>query len=880
MMDTPVVEETRKPGKLKVFLGYAAGVGKTYAMLDAGRQRVAEGVDATVGWVDTHGEAETERLLAGLEVTPGRRYTYLGSAFTEMDLDAILARRPQLVLLDDLAHSNPPGARHAARYQDVEELLAAGINVYSTVNIQNLESLKDVVTQITGLRVTETIPDRVVDDADEIELVDLPPQELVRRVEESKVYQPQQGTRAGQKFYRHGNLAALREMALRRAAARVDQQMRSYMAQRDIRGPWAANERVIVCLGAGPLSDRLVRAGRRLATAFNAEWFAIHIETPGHASLSETQRDRLARALRLAEELGARAMILPGANVAEAVLHFARSHNVTRIVVGKSRRGLLWQRLGGSVVDDIIGQSAEIEVHVISETTPETEPTDSRKRRLPEAWQNYIFGLALVLLVTVLGILIRGVIAASNLVMLFLLAVMVAALRWGRGPAIMVVVLSVISFDYYFVPPHLTLAVSDSQYLITFFALLGVGIVISSLAARARDQAAAAERREAETTVLYGLSSDLAAAGGLADIVQAIITHVGQTFTRDVAVLLPKDGQLTPEALSPGFTFDEQAQAVAAWVLRQGQPAGRGAGAFPDAHARYLPLKTARGVVGVLGVRPADPHVQLTPEQRRLLAAFASQAALAIERAQLADAAGKAQILEATEHLQTALLNSISHDLRTPLASITGVLSSLRDEEARLDEETSAGLIDDAYQEAERLNHLVGNLLNMTRLEGGALRVSKTPGEIQDLVGTALAQMGPRLRGRPVKLDIPDSLPLAPMDLSLMTQVLVNILDNAVKYSPPGSPVEISAYTNDREAVVEVADRGVGIPPGDLTRVFDKFYRVQRPGSAAGTGLGLSISKGIVEAHGGRIEARNREGGGARLLFALPLTMTDYTGEM
>ncbi len=869
-------EQQQARGKLKIFLGYVAGVGKTYAMLEAAHQRKAEDVDVVAGYVETHGRVETEALLEGLEIIPRKQIEYRGVSLPEMDVDAVLARRPQLALVDELAHTNAPGSRHPKRCQDVEELLAAGIDVYTTLNVQHLESLNDVVAQITGVTVRETVPDRLLDEAHEIELIDLPTNELLQRLREGKVYVPDQAARAIGKFFRPGNLSALREMALRRAAARVDDQMRAYMQTRAIPGPWPAGDRLLVCVSPSPLSERLVRTGRRLADPLNAEWLAVYVETPAHARLTESDRDRVARTLRLAEELGAKVITLPGRAVAETIIDYARRHNVTKIIAGKPVRPRWLDWLHGSLVDQIIRQSGDIDVYVISSPAEPVSPIPTTTLQPHRPWNRYLQSIAWVAAATLLGEIIDPFISPANLVMLYLLAVVIAALRLGRGPSITAALVSVVAFNFFFVPPRYTFEVADPQYLITFASLLIVGLAISTLASRVREQVEDARRRATQMATLYALSRDLAAAAGLEAIMQAVITHIGQTFDREVAVFLPEGERLVARAVSPGFGLDEDKQAVATWAFQHGQPAGRGTDTLPAADARYLPLKTAQGVVGVLALKLARSGLHSTPEQRRMMEAFASQTALAIERAQLAETARQAQLLQETEKLQTALFNSISHDLRTPLASITGSLSSVLED--NLDSATQQDLLKTAHEEARRLNRLVGHLLDMSRLEAGALKVSRQPGDIQDVIGAALQQLNGPLANRPIEINLPADLPLVSLDFVLMVQALVNVLENAAKYSSPTSPIDIQAQVGGDELEIQIADRGSGIPPSDLTRIFTKFYRVLRPTQAGeraepppGTGLGLSISSGIIEAHGGRIWAENRPGGGTIVTLTLPL---------
>jgi two-component system sensor histidine kinase KdpD len=889
-------EATEARGKLKIFLGYAAGVGKTYAMLAAAHQRKAAGIDVVIGYVETHGRTETEALVAGLELLPRRQVEYRGIRLPAMDVDALLARRPQLALVDELAHSNAPGSRHPKRYQDIEELLAAGIDVYSTVNIQHLESLNDVVAQITGITVRETIPDRIFDEVHEIELVDLPPVELLARLREGKVYVPQQAAHAIENFFRQGNLIALRELALRRAAERVDDQMRAYMQTRAIVGPWSATERLLVCVSTSPLSERLVRAARRLADELNAEWFAIYVETPGQAALSAAQRDQVVRHLQLAESLGAKTLTLPSNDVVDAALTYARQHNVTKIIAGKPLHPRWREWLRPSIVDRLIRQSAAIDVYVISGEPVATRPGNWQWPTMQFSWR-YLQSLGLVAVATMIGLALdppltlarfalwRDMLATgarpvtvtlpdpglepTNLAMIFLATVVIAALTLGRGPSVLTAVVSSLVFDFVFIQPYLSFVIADTQYVLTFFGLLIVGLVISHLTARVREQVAVAQQRTAQTVQMYELSRDLAAIADLDQIVQTLLHHVEQTFMLASVILLPTGDRLRLHSVSPGLTLDDNEQAVADWVFRRGETAGRNTNTLPAANLRYLPLKTPRLVVGVLGI--AAPATQLTQEQRRLLEAFANQGALAIERARLAEEARQMQLLQTTETLQRALLDSISHDLRTPLVSITGALSSLAESDLHLDADEQRALVENARTEAERLNRLVGNLLDMTRLEAGGLRVVREPTDLQDLIGAALEQLGKRLHQRQISVTIPDGLPLVPLDFVLLVQVLVNLVDNALKYSPADAPIAVTGALSGGWLTIAVADRGRGIPEPELPHIFDKFYRIHHPHQTSGAGLGLSICKGIVEAHGGQISAANRAGGGAVFTVRLPV---------
>jgi two-component system sensor histidine kinase KdpD len=828
-------------------------------------------MDVVIGYVETHGRAETDALVAGLEVIPRRQINYQGAMLPEMDVDAILALRPALVLVDEFAHTNAPGSRHPKRYQDVEELLDVGINVYTTLNIQHLESLNDVVAQVTGVVVRETVPDRVIDEASEIEVIDLPPDELLQRLNEGKVYIPDQAARAIQEFFRKGNLTALREMSLRRAAERVDDQMRAYMQTRSILGPWPAAERLLVCISPNPLAERLVRTTRRLADELNAEWFAANVELVSRPELNPANRVRIGRTLQLAEELGGQVVTLAGRSIHEAVLEYAHRNNVTKIVVGKPLRPRWQEWLYGSVVDRLIHASGDIDIYVIS------SPLGSQKAILPASWLphspwwRYLLSLGLVAFATLLGLFVRGQLEPANLVMLYLASVVIAAIYLGRGPSLLASVAGVLAFDFFLVPPQLTLVVSDTQYIITFIGLFVVSLVVSTLTARVREQAEASIQREAQTAALYDLGRDLTTATDLNDVAQSIFTHISQVFGREVAIFLPEGQGVKTFSSTPGYTPGENELAVANWAFAHGQPAGRGTDTLPAAPLRCQPLKTARGVVGVLGLRPKLPGSLLTPEQRLTLDAFAYQASQALERVNLVEQARQADLLQATEKLQTALLNSISHDLRTPLVAITGALSALDEDDGSLDDVTRRSLVENARAEAERLNRLVGNLLNMTRIDAGALKLAFEPCDISDLIGSALEIVESRLENRQVKVTIPGDMPLVNLDFVLITQVLVNLLDNAIKYSTDDRPIEVSACRIGSEVQLAIADRGTGIPPEDLGYVFDKFYRVQRPGNISGTGLGLSICKGIVEAHGGAIRAENRPGGGVCVSVMLPI---------
>jgi|SRR5579884_598186 len=855
----------RPQGKLRVFLGYAAGVGKTYAMLEAARRRKQEGRDPLIACVDTHGRPETANLLAGLKVLPPP------SAESGIDVDSILARRPPLVVIDDLARANSPSARRPKRYQEVEDLLEHGIDVYTTLNIAQVESLRVTVEEITGRAAGNTVPDRILQEAEEIRLIDIHPNELLERLKQGKVNVADHGGSGVRRFLRPDELLALRELAFHYTARRVREQIAARLQSDSLPATQLPRECVLVCVGLSDSNARLLQVGHQMAKGLEAELAAIYVETRPFAGLSEPDKHRLSETLRLASELGATVITVRGRSVVEEVLRYSRAHHVVRIVVGRSRGFTLAAALRRSVSDQMVRRSEEAQVYVIDPSSPASGGVRRQPRRARPNWESYALSLGLILLVTIFGWWIREILRPANLQVLYLLAVVVSALRWGRRAAIFSAAVGTFVFDFVFVPPQLSFAITDVQFLVTLTGLLAVALVTGTLAGRVREQIEAARNREAYSASLYSLSRSLATTRSLDRILEVIAYHIGETFERPVVILLPADGRLSAMFESPDFPFPQEERAAAEWVFQHGRQAGPGTGMFTESTIRYLPLTTSRGVVGVLGVKAAGSGERwLSAEQHRLLEAFASQAALASERALLEEKARHAQLLEQTDKLQKSLLNSISHDLRTPLASITGALSSLSEDSAVLDEATRRELLDTAQEEARRLNRLVGNLLDMTRLEAGAMRVKIEPCDVQDVIGAALAQLGEGARKRKIVVETQPDLPLVPMDFVLITQTLVNLLDNALKYSPAGEPVCLQVRAAEQDLEILVADRGIGIPPGEVERIFERFRRQSRSAARQGAGLGLSICKGFVEAHGGRIWAERRPEGGSIFGFTLP----------
>jgi two-component system sensor histidine kinase KdpD len=856
-------------GRLKVFFGAAPGVGKTYAMLEAARALRAEGTDVVAGVVETHGRAETERLLEGLEVLPRRRIEYRGVTLGEFDLDAALARRPAVILVDELAHTNAPGSRHTKRWQDVEELLAAGITVFSTLNVQHIESLNDVVAQITGVVMRETVPDAVFERTDEVELVDVSAEVLLERLREGKVYMPDQAARALEQFFREGNLIALRELALRRTADRVDVEMRDYRAAHGIERTWPAGERVLVCVGPNPASARLIRAGRRMAAALHGECIVLHVAS-NRQRLSASDRDALTMNLRLAEQLGARTVSLSGDDVESEILAFARRENVTRIVAGKPTHAPWRDKLFGSLLDRLIRHSGDMDVYVI---TGDAETPVAPVRPSPPWAPGPVFRAAVTVgLATALGFAIRSWGNVTDIAMLYLLAVMISAVRYGVAASVTASVLSIAAFDFCFVPPYYTFSVAEPGYFLTFGVMLIVALLISRLAARIRAQANAAREREANTAALYALSRELAAVRDPSALADALARHVRLVLAAEATPLLPgDDGELAPVPSREGHhpTLESE-RGVAGWVFQHGRPAGAGTDTLSGAAALYVPLKTSGRTIGVLRVAAADPRRLRDPIQRQLLEALADQAAVAIERAVLERESERTRLEAQAEELRSALLSSLSHDLRTPLGGIEGSASTLLAVTAG--DPAKHDLAQTILQESRRMMRLISNLLDMVRVESGALQAHAEWQSLEEIVGVALMRVDEMLQGRAVETRLPADLPLVAVDGLLFEQVIVNLLENAAKYAPARSPIEISASATGTEVTVCVADRGPGLPPGEEARVFEKFYRGATVRGSVGAGLGLTICRAIVTAHGGRIWAEPRPDGGTRLCFTIPRT--------
>ena len=875
--------EGGRRGRLKIFLGAAPGVGKTYEMLTTARARVREGLDVVAGIVETHGRAETEALVEGLEIVARRRMDYKGGTLDEMDLDALIARHPRIALVDELAHTNAPGGRHPKRYQDVEELLAAGIDVYTTLNIQHVESLNDVVAQITRVRVRETVPDSILDLADDIEVIDIAPDDLLQRLREGKIYLPRHAERALQNFFSAGNLTALRELALRRTAQRVDDQLLNHMQAHAIAGPWAAGERVIVCISEDPRCAGLVRYAKRLADRLRAPWVALSVEGRRSLQLSDVERDRIADTLRLADRLGGEAVTVPGAGrrVADDVIAYARDNNATHIVTGKSERSKLFELLHGSVVQDLVRRSGNISVHVIAgDALADAEPVPKKTVRAAEDRSSldakpYLAAVVAVAVALGLSEVVQRFFAVQSVEVVFLTAVVVVAVRFGLLPSLAAVVGGSLCYNFFFLAPLYTFTIADPSNIAALFFFTVVAVLVSNLAARTRSEAIVAQGRARATEALYGFSRKLASCGNLDDVLWATVFQIASMLDVRVVVLLPDAGRIAVRAgYPPEDQLDEADLGAAKWCFDNDRAAGRSADTLPGAKRLFLPMHTGRGTIGVVGIDTDAPGPILTPERRRLLDALSDQGGLAIERVKLVEDLDRAKLLTETDRLRQALLTSISHDLRTPLASVLGAATTLRDLDGALDAAAKVDLLATVIDEAERLNRFIANLLDMTRLEAGAVAPNLGEHDIGEIVGTALSRAGKILTGHRVEVETaPDLQPLA-LDAVLFEQALFNLLDNAAKYAPEGTAIRVQTWQDGRALHLQVLDEGDGIPAEDVERIFDKFYRARKGDHVrAGTGLGLAISRGFVEAMGGTLAASNRtdrRGAAFTLTFDLP----------
>ncbi len=866
-------------GRLRIYFGASAGVGKTYSMLQAAQSEFVAGTDVAIGYLEPHGRTETEQLAEGLPRLPTLAVSYRGIVRHEFDLDAALARRPQILLVDELAHSNlisgVPQPRHPKRWQDIEELLVAGINVWTTVNVQHLESLNDLIYQTTGVRQSETLPDRVFDDADAIELIDLPADDLLARLHAGKVYVSDAVATAAERFFRRTNLMALREIALRRVAERVEAASRELQPEHG-RGR-IAGERILVAVGPDAQAEQLVRTGKRMADALAAGWTVVYVETLALLRLSDEDRNRRITVLRLAESLGAETVTLDGPSAAAALLEYAQTRRATRVLVGapKRRGWRAWARASTSTL--LVKQAHGFDVIVIAPTalTARRQPTSRHPSEGYQAevpWNRYGWALGISAICTALAFIMYPRFELSNLAMVYLLGVTVAGLRLGRGPSAVTAVLNVAAFDYFFVPPRFTIAVGDAQYFITFAAMLTIGLVIATLTANVRRQTRVAGARERRTAALYAMSRELSVTRGIENMASVAVRHVAEVFNCRTVVLLPDaEGKLRLPLDEPlAGSLRGADLAVAQWVNDHGRRAGLGSDTLPATPALYVPLGDEQRPTGVLAVLPANARRVLLPEQSQLLDTFAGQIGLALERARFAEAAQASSLAAERESLRNTLLASISHDLRTPLAVMVGAASTLTERGEALDNRQRRQLAASIEQKAREMSELVSNVLDLMRFQSGQVPLVRDWQTVEDLAGAALQRLEERLRQHPVELDLPPELAAVYVDAGLIVQVFVNLFDNIAKYTPAGTHASVGALNEGATVRVMVEDSGPGFPAGDPERLFEKFQRGSDEGVVAGAGLGLAICRAIVQAHGGQIHARRRERGGARFEFTLP----------
>jgi two-component system sensor histidine kinase KdpD len=865
-------EELKQRGRLKIFLGASAGVGKTYAMLSEAHEQKRRGVDVVIGYIETHGRKETNDLVTGLDSIPLRNLSHRTISLKEFDLDSALLRHPQLVLVDELAHTNAPGSRHPKRYLDIEELLQAGINVYTAVNIQHLESLNDVVAQITGVIIRETVPDSFLEKADDVELIDIPPEELIDRLKEGKVYVPEQIAHALEGFFEKGNLLALRELALRRTADRVDAQMRSYRTEQGIRGLWATRERILVCIAPNRLATRLVRAAGRIAAASHAETIALYVESDRQEHRSVKQQENAREALRIAESLNMETVSLNGHDIVAEILNFARKRDISLIVVGKPIRPRWREYIFGSVVDGIVRQSGNIDVHIITGDLEAEKPRPELMQFQKFRLSSHLWTVVITALCTVICLFMSQYFELSNLIMIYLLGVAFVASSFGMLEAILISVLSVVSFDFFFVSPRFDFSVSDSQYLITFCVMLVVALLISSLTLRVRKHANASSERERRTASLYALTRELSSRNSLNDVCTVGAREIRNVFDCDVCVMAPEDGQPLAVRQSSLSKFESSAGevAVAQWAYDHKDRAGAGTNTLPGASAQYLPLLGSYGAVGVLGVKFSDPNISKRLSHMVLLETFANAMASAIDRILLTQESQAARFEVETEKTRNLLLSSVSHDLRTPLTAISGAASILasRHPETGSEEGKLSRMI---VKESERLHRHVRNLLDITRIESGGIKLNLEWNSIEELIGAALSHTEIQLERHAVKTNVAANLPLIKVDAVLAEKALVNIFENAARYSPEGSTIEVDVTRNEEYVRIAITDSGSGIPAEHEMKIFEKFYQSKKGSKEGGFGLGLPICKAIMDAHGGKIWMKSRSQGGTFFFLEFPI---------
>ncbi len=862
-------EERGDKGRLKIFFGMSAGVGKTYAMLSEAREAVAHGIEVVVGYVETHKRMETAELVLGLEVIPRKKIEYRGTEIEEMDIDSILARKPKVVLVDELAHTNAPGSRHARRYQDVLEILDNGIDVYTTLNVQHLESRADTVAQITGSVVRETVPDSIFDAADEIKVIDISPDELLKRFQEGKVYTAERSRQAVDNFFRKGNLSALREMSLRMTAERVDKQIREYRKGQRISSAWKSGQRLIAAVSPSPHSVSVIRWARRVSHTMDASWVVVYVDQSD--KLSAEQKEQLAKNMKLARELGAEVVTTSGVNIADSLIRVAREQNASQILVGKPDR-LFFSRTA-RLIDDLMQRSTDLDIYIVGQ---EDGPS---KKRIPNIMPRpqssplqYLLAVVLVLFAAMICFPFQEIIGYRTVSFILLLVVSLLPLKFGPGPTVLAAAMGALSWDFLFIPPRFTLSISNLEDSLLAAMFFLVATITGLLSSQVRKRERIIRQREARTSALFALTKDLSSAHSQDEVIKTAVSNIRKYFDADVAVVLgDAEGEMASSAHPASSFFPDQKDfGVAAWVYWNEKKAGKNTDTLPSAQATYFPMSGPRYPLGVIGVRLHE-DVKFSADQESLLENFISQITSAIERELLNDVNRRSVVVAESERLYKTLFNSISHEFRTPIATIMGVSENLlgRPDTARSD--FSHVQLNEIHLAAERLNRLVANLLDMTRLESGMIKPKLDWCDIRDVIGHSLKSLEKELEGHPTAVNIPDAVPLIRLDFGLIEQALTNLIHNAALHTPPGTEITLNVSVDEHECVISVSDNGPGLPAEDIDRVFEKFYRASG-GNAGGTGLGLTITKGFVEAHHGTISARNRPQGGAEFIVKLPLS--------
>ena len=869
-------ERRQKRGKLKIYLGAAPGVGKTYTMLQDALAQHDKGLDVVIGIAESHGRKEIDALIKDIVTIPKQVIDYRGKQLLEFDLDAALKRSPELILVDEMAHTNVPGLRHAKRWQDIKELLDRGINVYTTLNVQHIESLNDQVSQIIHAPVRETVPDSMIEIADTIELVDLPPDDLLKRLQEGKIYIPEQARLAVEHFFRKGNLTALRELALRTTAERVGTDVLLYRQGQGIKHIWPTKEKILVCVGGRLESLKLIRAARRMATSLQAEWIAIHVDVPRIRS-SEAKRDRAIQNLRFAEQLGAETRVLIGPDIIKEILNFAHEQNVTQIMVWKHIRTRWQEFFLRSLADEIVRNSGEIDVYIMTGERSALKPTPpytsslNTEERKSKKWRNYIISICTVVIATVINTLLYPFLHSSELIMVYLLSVTLVATLGQIGPSILASVLSVLAFAYFFTPPFYTFAITNIEYIFTLLVMLLVAQIISHLTILNRRQIELARFAETQTAALHSLSRQLANTRGVDKLLEIGIHYLSSVFDSDVLMLIPKNNCLVIRTKDKtNEMLDVKEQSIAEWVYALGQVAGLGTDTLSFSDALYVPLLASQGAIGVARIHPHSKRL-FTPEQMHLIESCTNQIGLAIEVDRLQEQAKKKELKVETDRARSTLLQSVSHDLRTPLIGIIAAASTLMENGDQIEAKSVKKLGKDIYLESEQLSRLINNLLQITYLEDKNVKPQKQFSSIKDTINLVIRTSTKKLGKRPVHINIPDHLPDIPFDTLLIQEVLINLIDNAIKFTPPLTAINIIVEIQNEKMIISIEDYGPGIAMDEMKKLFEKFYRGQKITTERGLGLGLAICRHIIEAHDGQIWAENKEEGGAAFRFTLPL---------